>query len=74
MDTAITRLEWDIAYESLPESKKRLLLELATNLMPSEPPEPGDIEAHRKALDEYERGETVSLEEVMKKLNLKSEG
>jgi hypothetical protein len=29
--------------------------------MPSEQPEPGDLEAHKRALEEYQRGEYVSF-------------
>ncbi|MDR2354732.1 MAG: hypothetical protein LBE16_00915 [Clostridiales Family XIII bacterium] len=61
---AIPKTEWDMAYSVLPESKKRLLLELANNLMPTESPEPGDTEAHEEALAEYRRGECVRHEDI----------
>jgi hypothetical protein len=61
---AITKNEWDVAYAILPEAKKRLLLELAVNLMPSESPEPGDAETHEEAVAAVARGEYVRHEDL----------
>jgi hypothetical protein len=65
---AISKLDWDTAFFMLPETKKKLLLELAVNLMPSEPPEPGDLEAHEAAMEEYLRGECARLEDIAAQL------
>jgi hypothetical protein len=64
MGTTVSRTEWDMAYEILSEAQKRLVLELAWNILPSEPPEPGDLEAHKRAIEEYRRGDYVSFSSV----------
>jgi hypothetical protein len=41
---SVSKIEWDIAFNVLSEEQRSRVYELALRVMPSEPPEPGDVD------------------------------
>jgi hypothetical protein len=41
---SVSQLEWDIAFNVLSEEQRSRVYELALRIMPSEQPEPGDVD------------------------------
>jgi hypothetical protein len=62
--TKVSQLEWDIAYNTLSEEQRSRVLELALRIMPSEPPEPGDLEVLREYAQLGERFSFSSAKEI----------
>jgi hypothetical protein len=50
--SSVSKLEWDIAYNALSKEQRSRVFELALRIMPSEPPEPEDLEAIEEGEEE----------------------
>jgi hypothetical protein len=49
---SVSQIEWDIAFNALTKEQRSRVFELALRIMPSEPPEPGDLDALEEGEDE----------------------
>jgi hypothetical protein len=63
MSTSIPKIEWEIVLNALSDEQRARIFDLAFRLMPSEPPEPGDLEA-LKGYEPRERFSFSSAKEI----------